>query len=97
MSPDPKIAKLQAKLNVLENDAKAALAAATKQERDEEKKHADAEAGFIMFVVSSAASGLVSKCRIPTAAVAQRGLFRILIGSSGVAQGIMLLVVPQNM
>jgi hypothetical protein len=32
-----------------------------------------------MFVVSSAALGLVSKCRIPTAAVAQRGLFRILL------------------
>jgi hypothetical protein len=60
--------------------AKAAVAEATKQQADEEKQHADAEAGFIMFVVSSAALGLVSKCRIPTAAVAQRGLFRILLG-----------------
>ena len=60
------------------------LAEATKQENDTEKKHADAEAGFIMCAVSSAASGLVSRCRIPTAAVAQRGLFRILLGSSGV-------------
>ena len=69
----------QAKLD----EVTAALAEATKQEQDEEKKRADAEAGFIMFVVSSAALGLVSKCRIPTAAVAQRGLFRILLGSSG--------------
>ena len=35
-----------------------------------------------MFIVSSAASGLVSKCRIPTAAVAQYGLFRILLGDT---------------
>jgi hypothetical protein len=41
---------------------------------------AAAEAGFITFVISSAE--LVSKCRIPTAAVAQRGLFRTLLGSS---------------
>ncbi len=65
--------------------ATTALAEATKQEADAKKKHVDAEAGFIMFVVSSAALGLVSKCRIPTAAVAQRGLFRILLGSSEVA------------
>ncbi len=48
--------------------------------QDAEKKRAvataAAEAGFITFVISSAE--LVSKCRIPTAAVAQRGLFRIL-------------------
>ena len=69
--------KVRAKLD----EATAALAEATKQEKDEEKKQADAEAGFIMFVVSSASLGLVSKCRIPTAAVAQRGLFRILLGS----------------
>ncbi len=62
------------------DEVTAALAEATKQEKDEEKKHADAEAGFIMFVVSSTALGLVSRCRIPTAAVAQRG-FRILLGS----------------
>ena len=67
----------QAKLD----EVTATLAEATKQEQDEEKKHADAEAGFIMFVVSSEALGLVSRCRIPTAAVAQRGLFRILLGS----------------
>ncbi len=34
-----------------------------------------------MFVVSSEALGLVSRCCIPVAAVAQRGLFRILLGS----------------
>ncbi len=51
-----------------------------KQESDTEKKHADAEAGFITFVVSSSALGLVSKCRIPVGAVVQRGLFRILLG-----------------
>ena len=50
----------QAKLD----EVTAALAEATKQEQDEEKKQADAEAGFIMFVVSSEALGLVSKCRI---------------------------------
>jgi hypothetical protein len=62
-----------------ENDASAALDEDNKQEADAKKKHADAEAGFITFVVSSAV--LVSKCRIPTVAVAQRGLFRILVGS----------------
>ena len=36
------------------DEVTAALAEATKQEQDEKKKHADAEAGFIMFVVSSA-------------------------------------------
>ncbi len=34
------------------------------------------------FFVSSEALGLVSRCRIPTVAVAQLGLFRILLGSS---------------
>jgi hypothetical protein len=61
--------------------AAAALAEVTKQEADKEKQQADAEAGFIMFIVSSEALGLVSRCRIPTAAVAQLGLFRILLGS----------------
>jgi hypothetical protein len=87
MSCDKKIRDVklaQAKLD----EVTAALAEATKQEQDEEKKHADAEAGFIMFVVSSATLGLVSKCRIPTTAVAQRGLFRILLGSSGAPSGI---------
>ena len=62
-------------------------AAATKEKADAdaalvvaEKKRVDAEAGFITLVISGA-GGLVSKCRIPIAAVAQRGLFRILIGS----------------
>jgi hypothetical protein len=64
-------------------NAEAAVADAEKQEQDEKKKHADAEAGFITFVVSSAALGLVSRCRIPTAAVAQLGLFRILLGTDG--------------
>ncbi len=73
---DVKLAK--AKLD----EVTTALAEATKQEQDAKKKHADAEAGFIMFVVSSAALGLVSKCRIPTAAVAQLGLFRILLGAA---------------
>ena len=68
----------QAKLD----EVTAALAEATKQEQDEEKKQADAEAGFIMFIVSSAALGLVSKCRIPVVAVAQHGLFRILLGAA---------------
>ncbi len=66
------------------DEANAALAEVTKQEADEEKKHADTDAGIIMFVISSAALGLVSKCRIPTVAVAQRGLFRILLGSTEV-------------
>jgi hypothetical protein len=63
--------------------AAAALAEVTKQEADKEKQQADAEAGFIMFIVSSEALGLVSRCRIPTAAVAQLGLFRILLGTDG--------------
>jgi hypothetical protein len=54
-----------------EDDANAALDEANKQEADTKKKHADAEDG----------TGLVSKCRIPVGAVAQRGLFRILLGS----------------
>jgi hypothetical protein len=62
--------------------AAAALDEANKQEADAKKQQTDAEAGFIMFVVSSEALGLVSRCRIPTAAVAQRGLFRILLGSA---------------
>jgi hypothetical protein len=57
-----------------------ALDAATQQETDAEKKHADAEADFITFVISGA-GGLVSKCRIPVGAVATRGLFRILLGT----------------
>ncbi len=63
-----------------QEDANAALDEANKQEADAKKKHA-AEAGFITFVVSNG-TGLVSKCRIPVDAVAQRGLFRILLGSS---------------
>jgi hypothetical protein len=76
------VSKTKAKLD----EVTAALAEATKQEQDEEKKHADAEAGFIMFVVSSEALGIVSRCRFhpATAAVAQRGLFRILLGSGDV-------------
>ena len=82
MSCDKKIRKDAVKLAQAKLDeVTAALAEATKQEQDEKKKHADAEAGFIMFVVSSEALGLVSRCRIPVAAVAQRGLFHILLGS----------------
>ena len=65
-------------------DADAALVVAEKQKAEAEKKRVDAEAGFITFVISGA-GGLVSKCRIPIAAVAQRGLFRIMFGSSGVS------------
>ena len=59
-----------------DDDAKAALDLATQQDADEEKKR---DAGFIPFEISGA--GLVSKCRIPTTAVAQLGVFRILLGS----------------
>ena len=62
-----------------DDDAKAALDLATQQDADEEKKR---DAGFIPFEISGA--GLVSKCRIPTTAVAQLGLFRILLGSTEV-------------
>ena len=65
-------------------DADAALVVAEKQKAEAEKKRVDAEAGFITLVISGA-GGLVSKCRIPIAAVAQRGLFRIMFGSSGVS------------
>ena len=47
-----------------------------------------------MCAVSSAASGPVSRCRIPTAAVAQRGLFRILLGGHMVTDSINKDVVP---
>ena len=64
MSCDKKIRKDAVKLAQAKLDeVTAALAEATKQEQDEEKKRADAESGFIMFVVSSEALGLVSRCR----------------------------------
>jgi hypothetical protein len=66
----------QAALVDLRNKEAEALAAAEKQKADAEKKRAD----MVLFEISSA-NGLVSRCRIPTAAVAQRGLFRILLGS----------------
>ena len=65
-------------------DADAALVVAEKQKAEAEKKRVDAEAGFITFVISGA-GGLVSKCRIPIAAVIQRGVFRILLGSSEIS------------
>ncbi len=60
-----------------DDDAKAALDLATQQGADEEKKR---DAGFIPFEISGA--GLVCRCRIPTAAVAQLGVFRILLGGN---------------
>jgi hypothetical protein len=67
----------QAALVDLSNKEAKALAAAEKQKADAEKKRVDA----VLFEISDA-NGLVCKCRIPTAGVAQRGLFRILLGSS---------------
>ncbi len=58
-----------------EAEANAALAAAEKQKADAEKRRAD----VVLFEISGA-TGLVCRCHIPTAAVAQRGLFRILLG-----------------
>ncbi len=70
-----------------EVEAQAALDLAEKQEADEEKKRAiataAAEAGFITFVSAE----LVSRCRIPVAAVAQRELLRILLGSGAPSTG----------
>ena len=63
-------------------EASAALAEAVKQEKDEEKKHADAEAGFITLFISG--TGHMSKCRIQVAVVAQYGLFRVLLGSTNI-------------
>ena len=63
--------------------ATAALAKFTKQEAEEEKKHVDAEAEFITVVISIAASGPVSRCHTPIAAVARYGLFRMLLGTPG--------------
>ena len=60
-----------------DDDAKAALDLATQQEADAEKKR---KAGSILFTVFG--EKLVSECRIPTAAVAQLGLFRILLGGN---------------
>jgi hypothetical protein len=70
-------AALEAALVDLSNkeaEASAALAAAEKQKADAEKKRADA----VLFEISGA-NGLVCRCRIPTAAVAQHGLFGILL------------------
>ena len=58
-------------------DADAAIAAAEKQTADEEKRRAD-----VVLFEFPGANGHVARCRIPTAAVAERGLFRILLGSS---------------
>ncbi len=72
-------AALEAALVDLRNkeaEANAVLAAAEKQEADAEKKRAN----VILFEITGA-NGLVCRCRIPTAAVAKRGLFRILLGS----------------
>jgi hypothetical protein len=71
---DLKIAEKVAQDNYCEEEAQAALDLAT----DAEKQR---DAGSILFVISGA--GLVSRCRIPIAAVAQRGLFCILLGSEG--------------
>ena len=65
------------------DNATAALAKFTKQEAEEEKKHVDAEAEFITVVISIAASGPVSRCHTPIAAVARYGLFRMLLGTPG--------------
>ena len=75
---DLKIAEKVAQDNYCEEEAQAALDLAT----DAEKQR---DAGSILFVISGA--GLVSRCRIPVAVVAQRGLqlFRILLGSEGPA------------
>ncbi len=54
---------------------------AEKQKADAEKKRAD----MVLFEISGT-TGLVCRCRIPTAAVAQRGLFRILLGSGASPQ-----------
>ncbi len=81
-----------------EADTRATLEVAQKQEDDAnaaldeaKKQRVAADAGFITFIVSSA--GLVSKCRIPVAAVAQRGLFRILLGSPVHSGGIITDVI----
>ncbi len=55
-----------------EAEANATFAAA-------EKQKADVEADAVLFEIAGA-TGLVCRCRIPTEAVAQRGLFRILLG-----------------
>ena len=59
-----------------DDDAKAALDLATQQEAAEKKR----KAGSILFTVFG--EKLVSECRIPTEAVAQLGLFRILLGAA---------------
>ena len=70
------------------DEASAALAEAVKQEKDEEKKHADAEAGFITLYISG--TGHMSKCRIPVAVVAQYGLFHVLFGTAVVTEEVIL-------
>ncbi len=73
--------ELQLKIQQLQADEKKAqdaLDLAVKQNADNEKRVTNREAGFVTFVVSDA--GLISRCRIPVSAVAQHGLFRILLG-----------------
>ncbi len=55
----------------------------------EEKKRAD----VVLFEIAGA-NGLVCRCHIPTAAVAQRGLFRILLGGSMITDSTNKDVVP---
>ncbi len=66
-----------------EVEASAVLAAAEKQKAYAEKRRAD----VVLFEIAGT-NGLVCRCHIPTAAVAQHGLFCILLGSSGAPSGI---------
>ena len=68
--------------------ATSALAEVIKQDKEEEKKHADTEAEFIAVVISG--TGYMSKCHVPTAAVAQYGLYTILFGTAVVTEDVVL-------
>ena len=90
-------AAVEAALVVLRNkEAEANVElAAEKQKADAEKKRADA----VLFETSGA-EGLVCRCHIPTAVVAQRGLFRILLGDTVtevMTKGVPVLVEPTVM
>ena len=71
-------------------DADAAIAAAEKQKADTEKKRAD-----VVLFEFPGANGHVARCRIPTAAVVHRGLFRLLLGSDVSTSDVITDIVPK--
>ena len=65
-------------LQIKEAEADTALVTEEKLDADAEKKRADA----VLFEISGPGGRLVCRCRIPTDAMIQYGVFRILTGTS---------------